>query len=430
MESRSNGSTASWASPGIIVRILIIDDEPRRYERLFESLGSIGIARSNIDLVMSTEDARERISAHQYDLLVLDILVPVRPESECSAQNAIDLLFEINERELPNSPRYVLGITADRSISPEAADQFEKWCWVVLDYSSSSDEWISRATNCAQFIRGRGDLENHSVTEVDIAIVCALAEPELSEVLKLPWKWKAQRPIDDVTFVHDGTIELEGQTYSVCATATSRMGMVATALRSATLIQRLRPKLLVMTGICAGVRGKVGIGDVILADPAWDFQSGKQSLGAEGPKFLFRPHHIPAPTIVRAHLEQLRADRATLATISGSFDTTPPNVSKVVIGPMASGSSVLADGKTVQQIREQHQELVGIEMEAYGLYAAAQLASSPRPLAFALKGVCDFADEQKEDGHQRYAAFASARVLQHIIETAGMRLIQSARAGN
>lgn len=30
-----------------------------------------------------------------------------------------------------------------------------------------------------------------------------------------------------------------------------------------------------MTGICAGHKDKAQLGDVIVADPAWDFQSGK-----------------------------------------------------------------------------------------------------------------------------------------------------------
>jgi hypothetical protein len=58
-------------------------------------------------------------------------------------------------------------------------------------------------------------------------------------------------------------------------------------------------------------------------------------------------------------------------------------------------------------------------MEIYGLYAAAHAAASSQPLCFALKAVCDLADSEKEDGQRRYAAYASARVLQMLVERFG-----------
>ncbi len=94
-----------------------------------------------------------------------------------------------------------------------------------------------------------------------------------------------------------------------------------------------------------------------------------------------------------------------------------------MLGPVASGSAVLADGNVVQEIKAQHQELIGIEMEIYGLYAAAYAASAPQPKVFAVKGVCDFADPDKGDDHQRYAAYASANVARLLIEKYGNRIL-------
>jgi nucleoside phosphorylase len=253
--------------------------------------------------------------------------------------------------------------------------------------------------------------------------VCALRDPELAEVHKLPWNWRSSRPLDDVTFVRDGFVEVEGRRITVCATAAPRMGMVATALHSASLIAQLRPRIIAMTGICAGVRGKVSLGDVLFADPAWDFQSGKRVKDKENTQFSMRPHQLAAHAKIRAHIEQIRDDHEGLTKVAGAFDGRPPGISRVVIGPVASGSAVLADGEVIKEIREQHQELVGVEMEIYGLYAAAHAASGPQPLCFALKAVCDFADPDKEDGQQRYAAYASARVLQLLIERFGPRLL-------
>jgi nucleoside phosphorylase/CheY-like chemotaxis protein len=402
------------------IRILIVDDQPRRYDRFINELRLIDIGRESVDIATSCADARDRFARNEYDLLILDILVPLNPEDEESPQNAIDLLFEIREGELTSRVPQILGVTADRSAAGTALTQFEDWCWTVLDYSRSTDDWMRRALNCVVFVKSKSAGSASCSSNADVAIVCALQNPELSEVLKLPWNWKPPRPLNDTIFVHDGWFELGGRIYSVVATCLQRMGMVATALTTNTLIERLQPKIVAMTGICAGVRGKVNLGDVLFADPAWDFQSGKWDGGTG--RFLQRPHHIPAPTKVRSHIQQLRADNVALEGIWMGFPGTKPAVSRILPGPLASGSAVLSDGVIIGDVRNQHQELIGIEMEIYGLYAAAYSASDPQPAYIALKGVCDFADPDKEDGYQEYAAYASAQVLRILLERYADRL--------
>jgi nucleoside phosphorylase len=77
---------------------------------------------------------------------------------------------------------------------------------------------------------------------------------------------------------------------------------------------------------------------------------------------------------------------------------------------------VLADGRTLRRIVDQHRNLLGVEMEAYGVFAAAEEVSHPRPEVFALKSVVDFADGEKDDRYQRYASYTSARALQRFVE--------------
>lgn len=406
------------------MKILIVDDAPHRYERLVAALELIGISRAMIDIVSCANDARDRMATNLYDLLILDIFLPLWPESSSAVQHSMDLLFEVREGEIGNIPRHVIGITADPAIAGDALAQFEDWTWSVLPYADDNDEWLARATNCAKFVRDQHASHSPAATErVDLAIVCALAEPEEAEILKLPWNWSAARPIDDIVFVRDGYVDIDGKPFTVCVTTSPRMGMVSTALRGAALISTMRPRLLAMTGICAGVRGKVKLGEVLFADPAWDFQSGKRVKDQENTQFSIRPHHLPAPARVRSHIDELRRDKQALAELTANFVGSRPGLIDLIPGPVASGSAVLADGEVIKEIRAQHGELVGVEMEIYGLFAAAHMAASPQPLCFALKGVCDFADPDKADEAQQFAAYASAGILQLLIERFGRRLI-------
>jgi nucleoside phosphorylase len=86
------------------------------------------------------------------------------------------------------------------------------------------------------------------------------------------------------------------------------------------------------------------------------------------------------------------------------------------LGPVASGASVVADPSFLEEVKLQHRKLLGVEMEAYGVLAAAEESPLPQPKAFSIKSVCDFGDENKNDQFQHYAAFTSASALKIFVE--------------
>lgn len=86
------------------MRILVVDDNPKRYDRLFAAFAKLGITRKQIDLVDSANGARDMLASRSYDLLILDILLPLWSEGEEDTQHSADLLFEIREGEIANPP--------------------------------------------------------------------------------------------------------------------------------------------------------------------------------------------------------------------------------------------------------------------------------------------------------------------------------------
>jgi len=82
---------------------------------------------------------------------------------------------------------------------------------------------------------------------------------------------------------------------------------------------------------------------------------------------------------------------------------------------MASGSAVVADRTLAKQVVSHHRELLAIEMEAYGVFLAAEEAPEPRPIACVLKAVMDYADGDKTDRFKHYAAYVSAHGLAALI---------------
>lgn len=404
------------------MKILIADDQTRRYEHLISRLCSEGISRSEIHLVSCANDARDKLENCVYDLLVLDFMLPLWSDQEADVQHSKDLLFELHNDVGLKRPRKILGITGDYSLVSEAKASFEEATWSVLEYSESNNSWCNSIISSVKYLQS--EQFNLTVQSADVVVVCALRSPELDQVLKLPWQWGPAEPIDDHTFVHRGVFRSGEVAYKVASAFAPRMGMVASALLCSRLIAALKPKLLVMCGICAGVRGKTEFGDILVADPSWDFQSGKQISAGDSSSLAIAPHQIPCTPRVRAHLEQIRDDSRALFDLREKFEGDPPTgIPKIIVGPVASGSAVIANGNVVEEIKKQHRNLIGVEMEAYGVYAAALEAAHPSPSFVSLKSVCDFGDSNKDDDHQRYAAFTSAKVFQLLMERFGSRLL-------
>lgn len=56
-------------------------------------------------------------------------------------------------------------------------------------------------------------------------------------------------------------------------------------------------------------------------------------------------------------------------------------------------------------------------MEVYGVYFSAENFGNPKPVAVAMKSVCDYGNANKNDVYQSYAAYNSSRVMYEFITT-------------
>jgi hypothetical protein len=84
----------------------------------------------------------------------------------------------------------------------------------------------------------------------------------------------------------------------------SDIGLAGAAIAATKGINAFWPRYVVMTGITAGLAKRTKIGDVIFADPSWDWGSGKIKKSRKGEVFL------PAPYQRRLDETSLNAARA------------------------------------------------------------------------------------------------------------------------
>lgn len=400
------------------MKILVVDDNADRVSKLREFLRSASFGEPiEISIVNNAEAARDELSEVYFDLLILDIVIP----KDCAdpnpdASKSLDLLLEVVEAGNLVRPGYVLGITAFQDAQDAVSKTFSSRTWSVLPAAEASNDWLEKLRACIDYIVLVKTQRVSPKFGLDVLILTALRAPEMDAVHRIPWEWKAERPIDDVTFVREGSFDSGGRQVSVCTAVAPRMGLVPMALTAGKLISEFRPQLVVMPGICAGVRGRVELGDVVFAELSWDYQVGKHHVNADNVStFAIEPYAIQADASVAAKMDHMSRDNALWVAIANGWveKKRPPRLFRA---PMASGSAVLADASVTQLIVRQQRKVAAIEMEVYAMCSASELATYPRPISIGLKSVCDFADSAKSDSDQAYAAYVSAQATRRFLE--------------
>lgn len=189
-------------------------------------------------------------------------------------------------------------------------------------------------------------------------------------------------------------------------------GMTGAAVLSMKLIQRFRPRYLMMVGIAAGVAPKEAdqfYGDVIVADMIWNYSAGKFVSAERADIHFGGVGFIPRPTVIQME-PRLRpyVDQAV---------NSEENQCHIHIGHMASGSTVVNSQEFLnKQVRSQFPRTAGLDMESYAVMYAAANAIAPRPSALVIKSVSDYADGEKSDDYQKFAAYTSAEFAKLLYE--------------
>lgn len=281
-------------------------------------------------------------------------------------------------------------------------DNILKWS---LKEASSKSAQTGFAGRIPRYTREAGS--------ADVAILTALESPELDAVLEAGGRsnWNFLRFEDDPNPYHETAITtLSGKQLRIVATSPDRQGLTSSAVLATKLLTIFHPKLLIMVGVAAGFEeGGVGFGDILVADHAIDYGSGKLSVSKSGDEVFFpSPSPVEITPRVRQILTSCKRDKSLLREIKDKFHGEKPNTElNLIIGPLGSADLVVDSPKKVSEIQHLWRKMIGVEMEVYAVYQASRHAFYPHPDYFCLKSVCDLAKD-KGTKWQSYAAFVSA----------------------
>lgn len=232
-----------------------------------------------------------------------------------------------------------------------------------------------------------------------LGIVAAMAE-ELEAVI-------------EVVEAHE-VIELGGRRYHrghyagepvVCVV--SRIGKVAAATTAAILLERFRPRALVMTGLAGAVDPRLAIGDIVIADRLIQHDLDVRPL--------FPRHQVPSLGIA-----ELAADpelSARLAAAARRFVAPAELVALGVTAPrvwrglVASGDQFFASAEAVAALRQRLPAALAVEMEGAAVAQVCHEHAIPFALARVISDTADHGAAVDFDRFLRAACGSYARAL-------------------
>ena len=201
--------------------------------------------------------------------------------------------------------------------------------------------------------------------------------------------------------------------FNIAVVTQNSMGMATATSVATRAILAMNPKLVAMTGICAGRKNKVALGDIVVADQVFDYTAGKKYID----RFAPRPLSFSADDAIRNYISAaiLNNDYISDSILQGWRGNRIPHRISIHMKAIASGTAVVDDEQTMISASSVQDNLYAIDMESYGVALAA---TALRTKWIVLKAVQDFADGHKEcdeAGIRDFSAYASAALLKNII---------------
>ncbi len=400
-----------------MTNILIVDDEYSKAGMISDFALSIN-RDINIVHASTSHEARLKVREMTFDLVFIDINLPVSMGSPPNSLGGMDLFDMIMVDTVSKIPLDIIFITEKEDSLEQYYKESNKRGVLLCKFQSSQDGWKTILAGKLKLTLARTKRSLSNNPTADIVIITALGNPELDAVLKLPYDWQTKRFHDDPTGYHFGEKKRGEFNFKIVAASARRKGMPSSSALAMKMVERFKPRLIVMLGMCAGVKDKVNLGDVIVADPAWDWGSGKISQHENGSDvFEAAPHQCT----LNHHLSQLATETGSDISVlnfirSGWTKGVPQGQFRVHVGPLASGAMVLASEPAVSPITKQHRELIGIDMEAYAVMAACDCARKNAPVSLVIKSVCDYGDAKKSNEWQEYACYTSSTFFDRLLD--------------
>lgn len=403
------------------MRILFVDDESSKIKALHGALrGVSGLNEEDLEHVLDLRNARKKLKEQFYDLVIMDLRISediADSPNEVSETAGLSFIDEIISIDSLHTPQNIIILTEfeelkERCLNLGRYNQFQ-----ILKYDLQSLEWADIIKGKTEYLIKVEESKKRFSEQMDteVAFICAV-DDEMKALKNVFKSYKSE----EINFKYDDNVYYKteynenGKQIRIVIAQQREMGMTAASCLSQDIIRHFSPKYIIMIGIAAGVGNDKNFGDILVATEVWNYSSGKYSKGEDNKaEFLPDPKYI---SIDQSILNVLKKDYTSiLAEIKRDWQSDNNLDPKLVYGSLACGTAVVGNENIVEdRIKNHARKTIGLDMESYGLYFAANYGLDKRTVPICLKAISDFADENKGDSYHAFAAYVSASFAKYL----------------
>ena len=357
-----------------MVKILLIDDDNVRTRTITSCVKDIDI---HVEAATTKQHALELMSRVQFDLVIIDIMLPENSSAITPSKYAgMELIDDIMNLNKIKTPQNIVGVTSEEEVFNEVKSQFDSKMIPIIYWKQSDETWKESLKYKVKYLVKNSYQQN--IRNIDSVIITAV-DDEYDAVKDSMADWKELYLEDDPCIYLFNKYTVAGEEKTLLLVKLQEMGMTAASNVCTKIILKFSPEKIIMVGICGGVKGKVDLGDLIVASTSWDYGNGKikpklPTAHKAYYEFEAAPNQIPSSYV---GLDKFKASSQHIfEQIIKEWNDIHQGAeinSKLHIGPMPSGAAVICDSALYEQIiRPQHRKCLGLDMETYAIYYAAK----------------------------------------------------------
>lgn len=409
-----------------MIKVLIVDDLDSKIQSIRKVLVErCQIADDQIDDANSISSGVNALAAKQYQLLVLDLVLPQFDGDQPEEKGGLSLLKDINDNPSVNLPVHIICLTEYAEIIKDNQKEFDQLLVSSVVKHEGDTDWVNQL---AESVNYTIKLHNHLVDYYgnkdvyDMGVICALQE-EFDQMLIAfgEGKWKTFQ-CDNLPYQFKTCI-INTESMSdlhIIAACAGGAGMVPTSIISTIMYNTFHVKQLFMTGYTGGMMSNdIGLGDILISTAVQNYPVGKVVDTEEGDvKLLKEMQQIPVNAQLINMVSDFVADVDVESKLNAKIKRQNLQVNerdnyKVECAPTVCVPFVLSSSIVQDELKKDNRKTLGIDMEGFALYYCAHQLSKQ---ALWIKGVSDMANKEKDDKYHKTCAFGSAFLLQQFLK--------------
>lgn len=371
------------------MKILITEDDHAKRAEIVAFIENLGVDPANILVAIDMADFMAKFD-ESIEICVIDLRLPAY-DGAGPDLNGIGVLQAVDKKG--GGRVKLLAISAYPDEFADIRGQFESRGCLLVDYNQHG-VW--------QSVLKQMIVQAQVAETMDFVIFCALRSERTAYTL-LPEIMATPVFRDNVTRLD---VTIGGAKGTIIELP--HMGLVDAASIAGACVEKYKPKVVAMSGVCAGFIDRAELGQLLISELAYEYQSGKWT--DEG--FSQEPYQIPISEKMRIIVRELLEDADALLTRleTGWKGDRPAKMVTPKLAAFTSGSAVIASEEFIAQVATHHRRVSGLDMEIYAVQRTAHIARCA-PDALCAKVVVDLANGNKDKLLQPYGSFVSARFL-------------------